>query len=125
MLTVALLSACSIESSSEVDQYIKESVEEGEMYSMSQANGGLFLSFDERGLTYYGVSTYEDLYDTPFEYLESYTDYELEYDEEESLLTIEIPEGKYELKVYSPKVFRDDLNNIDLTTQKSFIPNGT
>lgn len=54
MATVALLSACSMESSSEVDQYIKESIEEGVMYTISLANSGVFLTFDERGLTYYG-----------------------------------------------------------------------
>lgn len=125
MATVALLSACNMESSSEVDQYIKESIEEGEMYTISLANSGVFLTFDERGLTYYGSMVDNDIYDTPFEYLENYADYELEYDDDESLLTIEVPEGKYELKVYSPKVFRDEVNNIDLTSQKSLIPDET
>ncbi len=56
--------------------------------------------------------------------METYADYTMSFDEEEELLTIAVEDGEYQLIQYGPRVFRDPVNSIDLTSTTDFLSTG-
>lgn len=121
VLSVTLLSGCYSADENQFDEAFKESLAEGEEKTLNVDNG-LFLDFNESGMTYYGIDADYDRYETPFEHMETYTDYTLEYNDDEDLLTIVVEDGEYELDVIGSKVFRDEVNDLNLTTTTAFLP---
>lgn len=118
-LSLLLFTGCDSENESNFQENFKNSLEEGEESALT-IEGGIFLNFSNSGMTYYGVDANYDRYDTPFEHMQNYSDYNLEFDEEEETLTIIVEDGEYELDILGPRVFRDDINDIDLTANKDF-----
>lgn len=115
-----LLTGCDSENESTFEENFKSSLEEEEISLTVEE--GIFLNFTSAGMTYYGLDGQYDRYDTPFEHMQNYSDYNLEFNEEEETLTIIVEDGEYELDILGPRVFRDDSNDINLTSTKEFLP---
>ncbi|WP_161879774.1 hypothetical protein [Alkalibacterium sp. MB6] len=125
-LSLLLMTACDSEDEMTFDEEFKVSIEE-EPVQLAVENGGLLLSFYPSGLVYYGLNEYIDNYDIPFEQTDEdqdyteYQDYTVAFDEETDLFTVTIEEGVYELEMLGPRVFWDEENSMNITSNRAFI----
>lgn len=114
------MTACDSEDEMTFDEEFKSSIEE-EPVSLTVENG-LFLDFNTSGLTYYGIDANIDRYETPFEQLETYQDYTVEFDEDNDIFSITTDDGVYELEMLGPRVFWDEVNSLNLTSTRELLP---